>query len=137
MKDFQQNSPISPLRQTDGANRRTLRHTDLLAVLALELVLLEGALPLLDVGFLLVLVQVQDEEAELALEHVLLPLGQLLLALPQELLVGLLLQRGSLQLLLTATQLLVRGGKRRGKVIGILFGALPVSDRTVSRCRHS
>lgn len=115
MKDFQQNNPLSPPRQTDGANRRTLRHTDLLAILALELVLLEGALPLLDVGFLLVLVQVQDEEAELALEHVLLPLGQLLLALPQELLMGLLLQRGSLQLLLAATQLLVeeeRGEER-------------------------
>lgn len=79
-----------------------MRHADLLAVLALEFVLLEGALPLLHVGFLLVLVQVQDEEAELALEHVLLPLGQLLLALTQELLVGLLLQRRSLQLLLTA-----------------------------------
>lgn len=92
-----------------------MRHADLLAVLALELVLLEGALPLLDVGFLLVLVQVQDKEAELTLKHVLLPLGQLLLALPQELLVGLLLQRGSLQLLLAATQLLVeesRGEER-------------------------
>lgn len=107
MKDFKTKQPPLPPRQTDGANRRTLRHADLLAVLALELVLLEGALPLLDIGFLLVLVQVQDEEAELALEHVLLPLGQLLLALPQELLVGLLLQRGSLQLLLAATQLLV------------------------------
>lgn len=62
---------------------QTLRHADLLAVLGLELVLLEGALPLLDVGLLLilVLVEVEDEEAELALEHVLLPLGQLLLAL--------------------------------------------------------
>lgn len=101
--------------QTDGANRRTLRHADLLPILALELVLLKGALSLLDVGFLLVLVQVQDEEAELAFEHVLLPLGQLLLTLPQELLVGLLLQRGSLQLLLAATQLLVeeeRGEER-------------------------
>lgn len=85
-------------------------HADLLPVLALELVLLEGALPLLDVGLLLVLVQVQDEEAELALKHVLLPLGQLLLALPQELLVGLLLQRRLLQLLLAASQLLA-GGK--------------------------
>lgn len=81
-------------------------HADLLAVLALELVLLEGALPLLNVWFLLVLVQVEDEEAELTLEHVLLPLGQLLLALPQELFVGLLLQGGSLQLLFTASQLL-------------------------------
>lgn len=126
--------PLLP-QTTDGANRRTLRHADLLAVLALELVLLEGALSLLDVGFLLVLVQVQDEEAELALEHILLPLGQLLLALPQELLVGLLLQRGSLQLLLAATQLLVE--EERGEVVGISFGALPVSDRTVSRCRHS
>lgn len=90
----------------------TLRHADLLAVLALQLVLLEGALPLLDVGLLLVLVHVEDEEAELALEHVLLPLSQLLLALPQELLVGLLLQRRSLQLFLTAPQLLVE--KRRG-----------------------
>lgn len=84
-----------------------MRHADLLAVLALELVLLEGALPLLDVGFLLVLVQVEDEEAELALEHVLLPLGQLLLALPQELFVGLLLQSRTLQLLLAASQLLM------------------------------
>lgn len=84
-----------------------MRHADLLAVLALELVLLEGALPLLDVGFLLVLVQVEDEEAELTLEHVLLPLGQLLLTLPQELFVGLLLQSRSLQLLLTASQLLM------------------------------
>lgn len=66
-------------------------HADLLPVLALELMLLEGALPLLDVGLLLVLVQVQDEETEFSLKHVLLPLGQLLLALPQELLVGLLL----------------------------------------------
>lgn len=91
-----------------------MRHADLLPVLALELVLFEGALPLLDVGFLLVLVlvQVQDEEAELALKHVLLPLGQLLLALPQELLVGLLLHGRTLQLLLAASQLLVeeRGG---------------------------
>lgn len=82
-------------------------HADLLPVLALELVLLEGALPLLDVGLLLVLVEVQDEEAELALKYVLLPLGQLLLTLPQELLVGLLLQRRLLQLLLAASQLLV------------------------------
>lgn len=107
--------PLIPETNREGASRRTLRHADLLPVFALELVLFEGALPLLDVGFLLVLVQVQDEEAELALEHVLLPLGQLLLALPQELLVGLLLQRGSLQLLLAATQLLVeeeRGEER-------------------------
>ena len=90
--------------QTDT---HTLRHADLLAILALELVLLEGALPLLDVGFLLVLVQVEDEEGELALEHILLPLGQLLLTLPQELFMGLLLQSRSLQLLLTATQLLM------------------------------
>lgn len=89
-------------------------HADLLAVLALELVLLERALPLLDVGLLLVLVQVQDEEAELALEHVLLPLGQLLLALTQELFVGLLLQRRPLQLLLAAPQLLMGGGKAGG-----------------------
>ncbi len=87
-----------------------MRHADLLAVLALELVFLEGALSLLDVGFLLVLVQVEDEEAELALKHVLLPLGQLLLALPQELFMGLLLQSRSLQLLLTASQLLMEGG---------------------------
>lgn len=89
--------------------QRTLRHADLLAVLALELVLLEGALPLLDVGFLLVLVlvQVEDEEAELALEHVLLPLGELLLALSQELFMGLLLQSRPLQLLLAASQLLM------------------------------
>lgn len=92
-------------------------HADLLPVLALELVLLEGALPLLDVGLLLVLVQVQDEEAELALKHVLLPLGQLLLALPQELLVGLLLQRRLLQLLLAASQLLAGvGGEGGGEV---------------------
>lgn len=97
--------------QTAGRTR-TLGHADLLPVLALELVLLEGALPLLDVGLLLVLVQVQDEEAELALKHVLLPLGQLLLALPQELLVGLLLQRRLLQLLLAASQLLAGGGRR-------------------------
>lgn len=88
-------------------------HADLLSILALELVLLEGALPLLDVGFLLVLVQVEDEEAELTLEHVLLPLSQLLLTLPQELLVGLLLQSRSLQLLLAATQLLIK--ERRGQ----------------------
>lgn len=97
-------------------------HADLLAVLALEFVLLEGALPLLDVGFLLVLIQVEDEEAELALEHVLLPLGQLLLALPQELFVGLLLQSRSLQLLLTASQLLVkeeRQAEEKGEVFTI------------------
>lgn len=84
-----------------------MRHADLLPILALEFVLLEGALPLLNVGFLLVLVQVEDEEAELALEHILLPLGQLLLPLPQELFVGLLLQSGSLQLLFTTSQLLM------------------------------
>ena len=93
-------------------------HADLLAVLAFELVLLEGALPLLDVGLLLILIliQVEDEEAELAFEHVLLPLGQLLLALPQELFVGLLLQSRSLQLLLAAPQLLMeekRAGARK------------------------
>lgn len=101
-KDF-----ICDRTQKQFKQTHTLRHADLLAVLALELVLLEGALPLLDVGFLLVLVQVEDEEAELALEHVLLPLGQLLLTLPQELFVGLLLQSRSLQLLLTASQLLM------------------------------
>lgn len=90
---------------------RTLGHADLLPVLALELVLLEGALPLLDVGLLLVLVEVQDEEAQLTLEHVLLPLGQLLLALTQELFVGLLLQRRLLQLLLAASQLLAEGAR--------------------------
>lgn len=86
-----------------------MRLADLLAILALELVLLKGALPLLHVGFLLVLVlvQVEDEEAELALEHVLLPLGQLLLPQPQELFLGLLLHRRSLQLLLAASQLLM------------------------------
>lgn len=89
-----------------------MRHADLLAVLAFELVLFEGALPLLDVGFLLVLVQVEDEEAELALEHVLLPLGELLLALPQELFVGLLLQSRPLQLLLAASQLLMEERER-------------------------
>lgn len=99
---------------------RTLRHADLLAVLALQLVLLEGALPLLDVGLLLVLVHVEDEEAELALEHVLLPLRQLLLALPQELFVGLLLQSGSLQLFLAAPQLLMekRSGPGQDRSVG-------------------
>lgn len=87
-------------------------HADLLAVFALELVLLEGALPLLDIRFLLVLVQVEDEEAELPLEHVLLPLGQLLLALLQKLFVQLLLQSRPLQLFLAASQLLME--KRRG-----------------------
>lgn len=71
-------------------------HADLLAVLGLEFVLFEGALPLLDIRFLLVLVQVEDEEAELTLEHILLPLGQLLLTLPQELFVRFLLQSCSL-----------------------------------------
>lgn len=71
-------------------------HADLLAVLGLEFVLFEGALPLLDIRFLLVLVQVEDEEAELTLEHILLPLGQLLLTLPQELFVRFLLQSRSL-----------------------------------------
>lgn len=91
---------------------RTLGHADL-AVLALELVLFEGALPLLDVGLLLVLVEVQNEEAELPFEHVLLPLRQLLLALPQELFVGLLFQGRSLQFLLATSQLLEekRGSK--------------------------
>lgn len=84
----------------------TLWHTDLLPVLAFELVLLERPLALLDVGFLLVLVQVEDEERELPLEHVLLPLGQLLLSQPQKLLVRLLLQSGALQLLFTTQQLL-------------------------------
>lgn len=94
------------IEMSAASHTQTLGHADLLAILALELVLLEGALPLLHVWFLLVLVQVEDEEAELALEHVLLPLGQLLLALPQELFVGLLLQGCSLQLLFTASQLL-------------------------------
>lgn len=91
---------------------RTLGHADL-AVLALELVLLESALPLLDVGLLLVLVEVQNEEAEFPFEHVLLPLRQLLLALPQELFVGLLFQGRSLQFLLATSQLLEekRGSK--------------------------
>lgn len=71
-------------------------HADLLSVLGLEFVLFEGALPLLDIRFLLVLVQVEDEEAELTLEHILLPLGQLLLTLPQELFVRFLLQSRSL-----------------------------------------
>lgn len=94
---------------------RTLRHADL-AVLALQLVLFESALPLLDVGLLLVLVEVQNEEAEFAFEYVLLPLGQLLLALPQELFVGLLLQGRSLQFLLATSQLLEekRGGGGSG-----------------------
>lgn len=69
---------------------------------------LEGALPLLDIGFLLVLilVQVEDEEAELSFKNILLPLCQLLLAQPQEFLMGLLLQSGPLQLLLSAPQFL-------------------------------
>lgn len=71
-------------------------HADLLAVLGLQFVLFEGALPLLDIRFLLVLVQVEDEEAELTLEDILLPLGQLLLTLPQELFVRFLLQSRSL-----------------------------------------
>lgn len=93
-----------------------MRHADL-AVLALELVLFESALPLLDVGFLLVLVEVQNEEAEFTFEHVLLPLRQLLLALPQELFVGLLFQGRSLQFLLATSQLLEekRGGQRDKK----------------------
>lgn len=89
-------------------------HADLLPIFGLQLVLLEGALPLLHVGFLLVLVQVEDKEAEFTLEHVLLPLGQLLLALSQELFVGLLLQCRSLQLLLAASQLLMEEGKTSG-----------------------
>lgn len=92
-----------------------MRHADLLAILALELVLLECALPLLDVGFLLVLVEVEDEETELTLKHVLLPLGQLLLALPQELLVRLLLQSCSLQFFLTTSQLLVEKGEEHDR----------------------
>lgn len=105
-------------------------HADLLAVLALELVLLKSALPLLHVGFLLVLilVQVEDEEAELALEHVLLPLGQLLLALPQELLVRLLLQGGSLQLFLAASQLLmgqkIQGDERSEGAFNVIVSSL-------------
>lgn len=101
-----------------------MRHADLLAILALELVLLEGALPLLDVGFLLVLVQVEDEEGELALKHILLPLGQLLFALPQELFMGLLLQSRSLQLLLTATQLLM---EERGQADERDYGVFNIS----------
>lgn len=89
-------------------------HADL-AVLALELVLFEGAFPLLHVGFLLVLVEVQDEEAEFALEHVLLPLGQLLLALPQELFVGLLLQGRSFQFLLATPKLLDEEKEDKGR----------------------
>lgn len=88
-----------------------MRHADLLAILALELVLLECALPLLDVGFLLVLVEVEDEETELTLKDVLLPLGQLLLTLPQEFLVRLLLQSCSLQFFLPTSQLLVENGE--------------------------
>lgn len=109
---------IADLWQNTHTHTHTLGHADLLSILALELVLLESALPLLDIGFLLVLVQVEDEEAELTLEHILFPLGQLLLALPQELFVRLLLQSGSLQLFLAATQLLIeqkRQGDERGE----------------------
>lgn len=108
----------------DGVLRdtRTLRHADL-AVLPLELVLFESALPLLDVGLLLVLVEVQNEEAEFPFEHVLLPLRQLLLALPQELFVGLLLQGRSLQFLLATSQLLE---EKRGGTAGQKMRQVPV-----------
>lgn len=99
---------------TSVMDTRTLRHADL-AVLALELVLFESALPLLDVGFLLVLVEVQYEEAEFTFEHVLLPLCQLLLALPQELFVGLLFQGRLLQFLLATSQLLEEKGRTVGQ----------------------
>lgn len=83
---------------------------DAVAVLEFEARAFEFAFPLLDVG--LVLVELEDEDVEFALQHVDLALCQLLLATLQQLLLGLLLQGGASQLFFSGTQLLDGGSQK-------------------------
>ena len=78
-----------------------------MAVSELQAAPLKLALPLLDIGLLLI--QLKDEDVELSLQHVDLPRGQLLLPPPEQLLLRLLLQGGPHQLLLPGAQLLPPG----------------------------
>lgn len=79
-------------------------------ILELQAASLELALPPLDVGLLLV--ELEDQDVQLPLQHVDLALGQLLLPPLQQLLLGLLLQGRAAQLLLAGPQLLGQRGHR-------------------------
>lgn len=84
--------------------RLTWGQTDAVSILQLQPGALELAFPLLHVG--LVSVQLENEDVELPLQDVDLSLCQLLLPPLQQLLLRLLLQGGSRQLLLPGAQLL-------------------------------
>lgn len=99
-----------------GPRPLTGREADAVPVLELQPALPELALALLHPGLLLA--QLVDDDVELPLQDVDLPLGQLLLAAPQQLLLGLLLERGPRQLLLPGAQLLQ--GRKHGGEAGVL-----------------
>lgn len=84
--------------------QRTWRQADPVPILEFKAVAAELALPALHVR--LFLVELVNDDVELSLQDVDLPLGQLLLAPPQRLLLALLLQRCLGQLLLPRSQLL-------------------------------
>lgn len=87
-----------------GPRPLTGREADAVPILELQPALPELALAFLHPGLLLA--QLVDDDVELPLQDVDLPLGQLLLAAPQQLLLGLLLERGPRQLLLPGAELL-------------------------------
>lgn len=95
---------ISPTQGVEDVCPLTRWEADAVPVLEFESGAFKFAFPLLDVG--LVLVELEDEDVELALQHVDLALCQLLLATLQQLLLGLLLQGSTSQLFFSGAQLL-------------------------------
>lgn len=81
---------------------------DAVSILEFKSGALEFAFSLLHVR--LVFVELEDEDVQLPLQHVDLPLGQLLLPPLQQLLLWLLLQGGARQLLFSGTKLLEEAG---------------------------
>lgn len=88
----------------------TRGEADAVAVLELQSALSELALALLHPG--LFLAQLVDDDVELSFQDVDLPLSQLLLPTPKQLLLILLLERSPGQLLFPGSKLLHTGGSR-------------------------
>lgn len=103
-------SPAPSAHVPVGPRPPTRREADAVPVLELQPVLAELALAFLHPRLLLA--QLVDDDVELAAQDVDLPLGQLLLAASQQLLLVLLLQRSPRQLLLPGAELLGAAGPR-------------------------
>lgn len=103
-------SPSPSAHVPGGPRPPTRREADAVPVLELQPALAELALAFLHPRLLLA--QLVDDDVELASQDVDLPLGQLLLAASQQLLLVLLLQRSPRQLLLPGAELLGAAGPR-------------------------